>query len=142
MWLFLLRSAMEMASSSLLSLSAPATCWTKMRDCLRAALYIKARSIMMPTDQADMINRITTTIFAGMPMECHILRRSQPTSPPLASCRSRRPAHIKFASITFVPPQLSTASFIGSEYDCLLAPKVTLVPGQFDFLCHEQENSN
>src|SRR5438876_8424042 len=39
MWLFLLRSAMAMASSSLPSLRAPATCCTKMRDCLRAAHF-------------------------------------------------------------------------------------------------------
>ena len=61
MWLFLLRSAMEIASSSLLSLSAPATCCTNTRDCFRAALYMSARSIMMPTDHADMTKRIPTT---------------------------------------------------------------------------------
>src|SRR5580704_4393580 len=50
MWLFLLRSAIAIASSSLPSLRAPATCCTNTRDCLRAALYIKARSIMTPKE--------------------------------------------------------------------------------------------
>jgi len=34
----------------LASLRAPATCWTKTRDCLRAALYIRARSIITPKE--------------------------------------------------------------------------------------------
>src|SRR6266478_1121057 len=51
MWLFLLRSAMEIASSSLPSRNAPATCCTNTRDCLRAALYISTRSIMTPSDR-------------------------------------------------------------------------------------------
>src|SRR5271167_419091 len=99
MWLFLLRSAMEMASSSLLSLRAPATCCTNTRDCLRAALYMSARSIMMPTDQADMMKRINTTLRAGQPILCHMVIRSQPTSGSPWNI-----ANSAYANIEFDPP--------------------------------------
>src|SRR5712692_1628635 len=100
MWLFLLRSAMEMASSSLPSRSAPATCCTNTRDCLRAALYMSSRSIITPTDHADMMNRITTTVRAGHPMERHMLIMSQPTACPW---NSQRLITDKLASIRFAP---------------------------------------
>src|SRR5713226_1613640 len=96
MWLFLLRSAMEMASSSLPSRNAPATCWTKTRDCLRAALYIRNRSIMTPTDHADIRIKRTTTPLAGIPIERHMLMTSQPTVWP---CRNQRPNNDSLASI-------------------------------------------
>ena len=63
----------------------------KSRDCLRAALYINARSIMMPTDHADIMKRMATTVLAGMPMLCHMLTRSQPTSPAAAETSPRWP---------------------------------------------------
>src|SRR6267154_929981 len=66
-WLFLLRSATLMASSMRPSRRAPATAGAKARDCLRAALYAMARSIMTPIDQPDIMNRMTTTIFAIIP---------------------------------------------------------------------------
>src|SRR3990172_2223514 len=101
MWDFLLRSGMEMASSILPSRSAPATCWTKMRDCLRAALYISMRSIMTPTDQADITKSRMTTIFAGIPMVPHILRMSQPTY--CSCCNSQRLMSERVASIQLAP---------------------------------------
>src|SRR5579864_8834137 len=72
MWLFLLRSAMEMASSSLPSRSAPATCWTKIRDCFRAAEYIRKRSIITPKDQTESMNSRTMTPLATHCMLCHM----------------------------------------------------------------------
>jgi hypothetical protein len=41
---------------------APATAGAKARDCLRAALYAMARSIITPIDQPDMMNRMMTTV--------------------------------------------------------------------------------
>src|SRR2546428_4011795 len=98
MWLFLLRSSIEMASSSLPSRSDPASCCTKTRDCLRAALYINRRSIITPTDQADMINRMITTVRAGQPIWCHMVMMSQPTW----AC-SQKLNSDKLASISFAP---------------------------------------
>src|SRR5262249_18049343 len=114
MWLFLFPSAMEMASSSFPSRSAPATCCTKMRDCLRAALYIRTRSIMTPTDHADMMKRRTTTVFAGIPIECHMLTMSQPTAWPC----SQRLNKERLASIRFAPFR----SFANGQADWLCGP--------------------
>src|SRR3984893_13063850 len=79
-WLFLLRSATLMASSILPSRSAPATEGANERDCLRAALNAIARSIITPIDQPDMMNRMTTTAFAGIHIWCHSEIGSQPTA--------------------------------------------------------------
>src|SRR3984893_17975250 len=79
-WLFLLRSATLIASSILPSRSAPATAGAKARDCLRAALNAMARSIITPIDQPDMMNRMMTTAFAGIPIWCHSEIGSQPTA--------------------------------------------------------------
>src|SRR5712692_6862650 len=119
MWLFLLRSAMEMASSSLPSRSAPATCWTKTRDCLRAALYIRTRSIMTPTDHADIKIKRTTTALAGIPIERHMLMTSQPTVWP---CRNQRPNNDSLASIRFAP--------FRSFENCLAGIRCTAHPRQ------------
>src|ERR1700674_3826141 len=97
MWLFLLRSAMEIASSSLPSRSAPATCCTKTRDCFRAALYINARSIITPNDQADRMNR---TVLAMRLMELHIDRKSQF---PACSATKFIADTATFATIRFAP---------------------------------------
>src|SRR5260370_28755558 len=99
MWLFLLRSAMEMASSSLPSRNAPATCGKKTRDCLRAALYISTRSIMTPRDHAERRNRIPTTAFAIILILLHIVLRSH------WPCRTIRfiAATDRFASMSFAP---------------------------------------
>src|ERR1700677_394708 len=99
-WLFLLRSAMEIASSSLPSRSAPATCCTNTRDCFRAALYINARSIMTPRDHADKINRMNTTVFAMMLIDPHIERKSQ-----VPACKTTRLSAdtATFATIRFAP---------------------------------------
>ena len=93
MWLFLLRSAMEMASSSLPSRSAPATCCTKTRDCLRAALYIRARSIITPSDHADRINRMNTTALAMMLMLPHIDRKSH------VPCLQRQQVYCRYSYV-------------------------------------------
>jgi len=45
------------------------------------------RSIITPTDQADMMNRMMTTVRAGQPIRLHIVRKSHPT----ASCNSQKP---------------------------------------------------
>ncbi len=99
MWLFLLRSAMEIASSSLPSRNAPATCCTNTRDCLRAALYISTRSIMTPSDHAERRNRIPTTAFAIILILPHIVLRSH------WPCRMIRfiAATDRFASMSFAP---------------------------------------
>ena len=54
----------------------------KARDCLRAALKAIQRSIMTPIDQPDMMNRMTTTHFAGMPIRCQIEIGSHRMVPP------------------------------------------------------------
>src|SRR5438876_568883 len=69
-----------MASSILPSRNAPATAGAKVRDCLRAALKAMARSIITPIDQPDMMNRMMTTAFAGIPIWCHSEIGSQPTA--------------------------------------------------------------
>src|SRR5438445_9891288 len=99
-WLFLLRSAMEMASSSLPSRSAPATCCTNTRDCLRAALYIRARSIITPSDHAERINRMNTTAFAMMLILPHMERKSH-----VPACKASRFSAdtATFATIRFAP---------------------------------------
>src|SRR5258706_14676277 len=99
MWLFLLRSAMEIASSSLPSRNAPATCCTNTRDCLRAALYISTRSIMTPSDHAERRKRIPTTAFAIILILPHIVLRSH------WPCRMIRfiAATDRFASMSFAP---------------------------------------
>ena len=51
------------------------------RDCLRAALNAIQRSIITPIDQPDMMNRMTTTIFARIPIDFHSESGSQPTEP-------------------------------------------------------------
>ncbi len=78
-WLFLLRSPTLIASSSLPSRRAPATAGAKARDCLRAALNAIARSIITPIDHPDMMNRMTTTIFARTPICFQRETGSQPT---------------------------------------------------------------
>src|ERR1700758_5380257 len=100
MWLFLLRSAIEMASSSLPPRSAPATCCTNTRDCLRAALYIRARSIITPKDHAERINRMNTTALAIMLMLPHIERKSH-----VPACNASRfnADNATFATIRYAP---------------------------------------
>src|SRR5437870_6135449 len=90
----------EMASSSLPSRSAPATCCTKTRDCLRAALYIKARSIMTPSDHADKTNRINTTALAMILMDPHIDRKSHC---PACKAKTFSADTATFATIRFAP---------------------------------------
>jgi len=78
MWLFLLRSAMEMASSSLPSRHAPATCCTKTRDCFASRAVHQARaSIMTPRDHAKK-KEDPTTAFAIILILLHIVLRSLP----------------------------------------------------------------
>ena len=91
---------MEIASSSLPSRSAPATCCTNTRDCFRAALYIRARSIITPSDHADRINRMNTTALAIMLMLPHIERKSH-----VPACNASRfnDETAKFATIRFAP---------------------------------------
>src|SRR5438105_12935684 len=100
MWLFLLRSAMEMASSNLPSRSAPATCCTKTRDCLRAALYIRARSIITPRDQAERIKRMNTTPLAMRLILPHIERKSHV---PACNASKFSADTATFATIRFAP---------------------------------------
>src|SRR5438067_10650003 len=76
-----------MASSSLPSRRAPATAGANCRDCFLAALYAIKRSIITPIDQADMMNRQTTTSLAGMPIWFQRERGSHPTW--AASCNKR-----------------------------------------------------
>jgi len=64
MWLFLLRSAMAIASSSFSVLECAGNLLHDRRDCLRALLYIRKRSIMTPNEYTERMKRITTTTFA------------------------------------------------------------------------------
>src|ERR1700735_1070999 len=100
MWLFLLRSAMEIASSSLPSRSAPATCWTKIRDCFRAAEYIRKRSIITPNDHTESRNSRMMTPFATHCMLCHIPGIDQ-LAPPWSCNHNIHTA--RFASIESAP---------------------------------------
>src|SRR5260370_21755475 len=128
-WLFLLRSAMEMASSSLPSLSAPATCCTNTRDCLRAALYIRARSIITPSDHAERINRMNTTALAMRLMLPHIERKSHV---PACNASGFSADTAKFTTIRFAPflfahfrpgpsHEPAPAGYFSGK-DCLISP--------------------
>ena len=51
------------------------------RDRISAALNAIQRSIITPMDHPDMMNRMTTTIFARMPICFHSETGSHPTAP-------------------------------------------------------------
>src|SRR4029077_10131466 len=111
MWLFLFRSAMAIASSSLPSFNAPATCCTNTRDCLRAALYINARSIITPNEYTDSTNKIPTTIRGKALIDAHMLLRSHDVA---WDCRNRAAYTYKVATISFAPSVLVTPAGPGS----------------------------
>ena len=121
MWLFLLRSAMEIASSSLPSRNAPATCCTNTRDCLRAALYIRARSIITPKDHAERMNRITTTALA---MIAHGAPHRPQVPLPLKGevhCQYRQiRKHRRYAPLVFVRTRLAGHICIRSRHKLAL----------------------
>jgi hypothetical protein len=49
---------------------------------------------MTPIDQADMMNSTITTIRAGHPIECHMVRGSHPTDSPSWNNHTARFANI------------------------------------------------
>src|SRR5260370_1035540 len=120
---------MEMASSSLPSLSAPATCCTNTRDCLRAALYIRARSIITPSDHAERINRMNTTALAMRLMLPHMERKSHVPacnasrfSADTATYETIRFAPFLFAHFRTGPSHEPAPAGYFSGKDCLISP--------------------
>src|SRR5258707_12156203 len=71
-----------MASSSLPSRRAPATTGANWRDCLRAAWKDNRRSIITPTDHADITSKMMAMERAGHPMCSHICHKSKRGVPP------------------------------------------------------------
>src|SRR5437762_8997848 len=133
---------MAMASSSLPSLRAPATCCTKTRDCLRAALYIRKRSIMTPKEYMERTNKMKTTTSASVPMFLSMSRKSKLGAP--ASC-SRTAKVNKVATIRLLLKFQVTlrrgrrATRVFAEY-CYLERRTCPTTGAPPALLVEREN--